>query len=136
MREILFRGKAKGKWFFGDITEWPLGEFQIWTKTREDGGHNYMIGPATVGQFTGLLDKNGKRIFEGDIVISYLMNTRTKVKFQRYTVDSDNFSASFSLTGIKDGDFIPRFTELAAKYLEVIGNIHDNPELLGKEDVE
>ena len=74
MREILFRAKTVKNvhWIWGDLfhagTEPSDGEFAISYWDDEDGWMNENVQPATIGQFTGLLDKNGKRIFEGDIV--------------------------------------------------------------------
>ena len=126
MREILFRGIIKsdnsrykrGQWAVGDLVRLQDGE---------DGKpHIYGCGEVfaeTVGQYTGLTDKNGKKIFEGDIVNIYY----PKVKVENTVISY--IGASFY------GDRFDDAWELDNYYqLEVIGNIHDNPELLKERD--
>jgi hypothetical protein len=131
MREILFRGKCKGNncdWLEGYLFDYDipkqsyiLGEldwresiYDIWKCAEE-------VIPKTVGQFTGLTDKNGKRIFEGDIV-----------KNDKYfmLVEWYDFLASFALVFSPNGSYHETISN-SNIYLEVVGNLHDNPELLG-----
>lgn len=119
MREILFRGKDinTGKWCYG-----YLSKFRDETIIVCEGGRvwNYVLDE-TVGQYTGLKDKNGKMIFEGDIIevfgdLSrvYWSNGNSSFKFQK------NNSC---IEGV--GNYS------SPAYLQ-IGNIYDNPELLGE----
>lgn len=88
MREILFRGKRidNGEWVEGFLVKHPsavqIGDCSPWyisvpPKDPDDNGGSYNIIPDTVGQFTGLADENGKKIFEGDMVVSYDLFGRT-----------------------------------------------------------
>ena len=121
-REILFRGKSvnTGEWLFGDIMYYA-GSAQIWYQT-EDGKWNSIVNPATVGQYTGLTDKNGVKIFEGDILSTSNSNCRIwYVDFKPTAFCANQSNANYSC--VLD-DFITTCE------VEVIGNIHDSPELL------
>lgn len=128
MREILFRGKAGAKWVYGDL--WHLNDGRA--TVRKDGElFPYEVIPETVGQYTGLKDKNGKKIFEGDIVktkkYGKIIGHSNVNDFDLFVViyepamfRLDNTHRAFNLV-VKCGKGID---------YEVIGNIHDNPELL------
>lgn len=125
MREILFRGKAVNlnngskDFVFGQYVQNRDGKF-ICSDTRENGKQKHQVIEKTVGQYTGLTDKNGKKIFEGDIV---LYTRDEEVGQISYHESEAMFVAEFD-TWFTD------FDHLYGKDLEVIGNIHDNPELL------
>lgn len=124
MREILFRGKRKnnGKWIYGNYCYDELIDksgYEDLIIEQPADGETHRVIPETVGQYTGLTDKNGKKIFEGDICkhrSNYSGNTVISV----VTYTDGHFLALVD----KNSGF-----ELSDK-LEVIGNIHDNPELL------
>ena len=130
MREILFRGKdIQGEWIEGKLLYFKANvgtdELAIivagceWDNSKEwfNLGKRAYVIPETIGQYTGLTDKNGKKIFEGDIV-KHSIGTFV-VKF---------LNGTFCCSLIED-DYL---TDLCSIHnqCEIIGNIHDNPELL------
>ena len=118
MREILFRGKrfCNNKWMFGSLFRWNDGDCFI---VVGDHRHShYKVDPETVGQFTGLTDKNGKKIFEGDIIRAF---------GEIYACRWDDGNVEFGLSNKHESFGI---AYVAGYDMEVIGNIHDNPELL------
>lgn len=161
MRRILFRGKDKksGKWVEGYYTKGfqypdekePNDMIYMFSGTTSEWEFNYaIVTHETIGQYTGLTDKNGKKIFEGDIV--EFLGCKYEVIFE---------VGSFGLVGINDWEAIARqipvrtgcdndlhaclndhyislweiswnleneYNELNT--VKIIGNIHDNPELL------
>ena len=131
MREILFRGKNEHRgWIYGDLRNYEKsGAKAIFS---HDLLHRVEVDPSTVGQFTGLTDKNGKKTFEGDIgrykqVDGAKRNGKPIICVGKvlYNVKTASFAIeSKDETGCKYFDYFP------IKDFEVIGNIHDNPELL------
>lgn len=140
MREILFRGKRldNGEWVTGapfiaaDCCK-MICAVAVHPDFVDEGNVYYSEGfpvnPGTVGQYTDLQDKNGTRIFEGDIC----RNTRTG---EIVSVKWHGTMAGYVWSKPrKDNKYLYDFGELFRVYdkYEVIGNIHDNPELLGGE---
>ena len=126
MRKIKFRGKREdGVWLYGDLIHMEReNDFVImvadWrTKNNE-------VIPETVGQFTGLTDKNGKEIYEGDVIedkngIGVIMWFQTAWGVASYAHGYD---------GLKSYTAVDSFYSNEAKDWSVIGNLHDTPELL------
>ena len=157
MREILFRGKRidNGAWvegtiefhlLDGDLTQTERYAFITYDTMDKIGKvyqHSYRVDPATVGQYTGLVDKNGKKIFEGDYVKATIKKhaydgmTETETT-QKGLVAYDSIGMIGLALEVRDGRYVwsDCFLELAMSdsiidyCFEVIGNIHDNPELL------
>lgn len=132
MREIKFRGKRKdnGEWVYGDLQHhWDGVQCRI---SDYCGGNP--VDPSTVGQYTGLKDRNGRDIYEGDVVIltrriaPYYGCPEEDMKTVYTTTKAIFDSGSFWLTG--DGFSDNRHFHYNAEDREIIGNIHDNPELL------
>lgn len=143
MREIKFRGKNLNTkdWVYGDLLQWNDGETAIGVHGQfiDDGYHfneNYdktpYVDETTVGQYTGLKDKNGKEIYEGDII-------SVNGKYPKLIRYIDEW-ASYCLANLTDLD-----CDLKTRYwhqvspcwwtdykreIKVIGNVYDNPELL------
>ncbi len=89
-----------------------------------DGYSTEIIDTKTVGQYTGLQDKNGTKIFEGDILSAHLDDGYPENETMLEVVWHNNGWYG------KNGKFFDDFDNGFEKYFEVIGNIHDNPELL------
>ena len=151
MRKNLFRGKTKeGKWVYGGYYETECCDGDgLCSFIKINGVSNGVkITHETVGQFTGLTDKNGVKIFEGDVLEkeTYMVNAFTGKKVDNsehkaiYAVLSDVYGNY--LINIKDigTDTEKSFMRKRANYIQmitdeshIIGNIHDNPELLEEE---
>ena len=133
MREVLFRGKRtdNGEWVKCSETYIRDGD-GIWLS--DENLNVVTVIPETIGQYTGLTDKNGVRIFEGDIV-RYGTNTNRADNEEIYEVVFETRGGSryfgIRISEIETWQFC---FEVPAKLMEVIGNIHDNPELLGGEN--
>lgn len=128
MRTIKFRAKnLDGEWVYGFYVEedrQTLNGFEKKYLIVNDDGHHY-VKPETVGQFTGLYDKNGKEIYEGDIIIEKLR--RARIDGEKLVICFDDFEWQG-----KNANGVTTSLSLLVEYhtIEVIGNIHDNPELL------
>ena len=158
IREVIFRGKRTDceAWVEGDLLHYESGEMAICKGFSKYGYEateiigRYKVIPETVGQYTGLIDKNGVRIFEGDI-----FKFDDEVWESSYTscgTEYDSFAVeNYGVVGFDEDmarfDFIKyKFNENSVEAdlhknhdidfsefvceLEVIGNIHDNPEIL------
>lgn len=131
MRDIIFRGKMidNGDWAAGFYQASPSGNYYI-TSTGPTGcAHPDKVDPNTVSQYTGLKDKNGQRIFEGDIVEAVLPDSAAHRGFVWPIMSVVFRNAVFGLLNHRDE--VTPFASFAPRVVfEVKGNIHDNPELL------
>ena len=144
MREILFRGKRMddGEWVEGYLVKAVGGECMILPVTTEHCGgaefsEGYHCDPTTVGQYTGLKDKNGKRIFEGDMIKPFDDEVDKMVvefhhgQFLLCLYGDRGYMAEYGWE--EEGNYGCFEAEPLSSYgddIEVIGNIHDNPEML------
>lgn len=128
-REILFRGKGNrkynsGGWYHGYLSKDCDGDYVI-----TEIGFSRTVIPSTVGRYTGLTDKNGKRIFEGDIVRTKYGRLCTVIWFSSNSFAGWDLKPILTRGNLNDNPpdkhdlFLP-------ENLEIIGNVHDNPELL------
>jgi hypothetical protein len=128
MREFLFRAKRKdnGEWIESSGLHSRLGNSYIVGISKKGRKDFWEVDTETVGQYTGLTDKNGKRIFEGDIV---------EEKFGErvcgcYAVNMNEERGGWFPFACGDGCGCCEAEVAMVENCEVIGNIHDNPELL------
>lgn len=119
-REILFRGKQidNGEWVEGDLNHCVMvGETHICQIEDNLSTTIHKIDKETVCQYTGLTDKNGRKIFEKDIVTINGEDEHFAVKW-----DDDN--ARFVMSS---GTLVVDFDSYWGREVEVVGNVHDNP---------
>lgn len=145
MRQILFRGKIidePNEWVYGSLVIYPgSDDYIIYSFSGEHIG-TFHVDKSTVGQYTGLKDKNGNKIFEGDII---------KFEYPTEAMDIYVKDGMFSYTGVvgfedcyfsaqrkneNDGTDYLALSQMRAKVefqkgtIEILGNVFDNPELL------
>jgi uncharacterized phage protein (TIGR01671 family) len=153
MRDILFRAKAinrdsidgrcrrtdykNGDWVYGLITKPYNEEYDFPAEMRNtDGVTGIEVDYKTIGQFTGLTDKNGTKVFEGDIVkFKHGGEFDKEIYYRNYAVEFINTYVTYGLRLRNRSIHFPFKKATASQHdAEVIGNIYDNPELIGDVD--
>ena len=131
MREILFRGKRldNGEWVIGFITSacdcaGRLYFIEQPAQDLDDCNHSYEVDFTTIGQYTGMLDKNSTNIFEGDICNFSNCSDIDNYGVIVYDAGETEFGIDYGSTYLGLG------RHYHSRDIEVIGNIYDNPELL------
>lgn len=153
MREILFRGKRvdNGEWVEGSLLKGKKGDadcaiivpkeelqaigLDFCGECNRPYDKSFEVFPETVGEYTGLTDKNGKKIFEGDI----LQDKFGQIKIVDYCNEWGAFRTCFVKALNDEGKMVATvggasFVGTIWRKYEVIGNIHDNPELLEEKE--
>lgn len=154
MREIKFRGKryGDGAWVYGSLYQ-GIKEGEKYSIILTDSGYHLappddrnlaiafaenevnVVIPDTIGQFTGLHDRNGKEIYEGDIVKWILTMPGVGVNggYEEYEIEEIG-EIQWDAGALHLGEYCAAgFAYESKDYAEIIGNIHDNPELLKTE---
>lgn len=126
MREIKFRGKRldNGEWIEGDLLRMN-GHWFIFPDPAPEGIDKYAVDPATVGEFTGLKDKNGKEIYEGDVMEIPETDFNAEI-IGRVLFEED----AYYIIPLRGGHLWGLHWSLRKHDAKIIGNIHDNPKFL------
>lgn len=133
-REIKFRGKSvlNDEWIFGDLIQYESGEMAIFSKKLSQYGceatemfNRSKVETTTVGQFTGLFDKNGNEIYEGDIIKGFDIIIEVW-----YSEDTACFMAEMKEP---QNDMVDILGGYDTARMEIIANIYDHPELIKEE---
>ena len=137
MREFLFRGKTwvsvdkmSSNWVYGGLSQGSGDRFFIHTYQPVE---KHVVYSDSVTQYTGILDKNGKKLFEGDVV-KFISEDSVEIHaLCVYDVDLLQFVFETQFSFYTFSDIVSRYDQGLAEKFEIIGNIFDNPELVNWE---
>ena len=132
MRNIIFRGKRinrNGEWGYGDLRRYG-GNTWVFPHNQDAAYDADMVDPATVGEFTGLTDKNGKGIFEGDIIsYDYIRYVEPQKTEGRVFYKNGSFLVNVYVGAVISMPLGYLFgDDVKVNTIEIVGNIHDMPD--------
>jgi len=132
MRNIIFRGKRinrNGEWGYGDLRRYG-GNTWVFPHNQDAAYDADMVDPATVGQYTGLNDKNGKGIFEGDIIsYDYIRYVNPQKTEGRVFYRNGTFIVNVYVGAMISMPLAYLFgDDIKENTIEIVGNIHDMPD--------
>lgn len=141
-REIKFRGKDTFKsqffpqrWLYGTPVQ-DGDETWMCVKKEDKGIVSIKVDPSTIGQYTGLRDRRGQEVYEGDVVFWIGSDMRGRGRGEQGAIIWDKHTMSWAILRDKptsDGRPCIISRPFDKKHLEVVGNIHDNPDLIRQE---
>ena len=132
MRNIIFRGKRinrNGEWGYGDLRRYG-GNTWVFPHNQDAAYDADMVDPATIGEFTGLTDKNGKGIFEGDIIsYDYIRYVEPQKTEGRVFYKNGSFLVNVYVGAVISMPLGYLFgDDVKVNTIEIVGNIHDMPD--------
>ena len=140
-REYEFRGFDSREWRYGDLEYNRKDDVARIHTYKDDGSYDkqYLVAPYTVGEFTGMRDKHGKKVFEGDVVrrkesaLGYVKTGVVKYDYHlgAFVLEYESYGETCKSTFDNEFSENDGYCTIRGTYsYEIIGNVHDNPDLL------